>query len=352
MPPSRAYCSSLRAATAVRGSAAVPASHGTRASPTPRPQNKTPPYPGAARLCPPTMTSLPDNDTDATTRLRLTNSFLPTPDLPLTYHDCQDQSHCLLLVEPVLLPHLGHTGVTRETLPGDRPLFYPNGHKKHGLGATVRSTLYQSTSAPTLSVGTQNSCNGRQQQPPSDWAGSSAYFSLSENSSTGRSEVSAAIPAGQGGMFPTDVWGPPPTGGGTRSRTAAEWSTGCSTNVGRRTGSRKAGTGEAKRAVSRSSTTSQQKGEEFQAQQQQHDFESSTSPNQAPSEPQTSIASRTALSGLRVTPDRTGPTGFDAAGRDSEWLVERRAADQEARELLCALKHNNTRLWYLVGGRV
>lgn len=40
----------------------------------------------------------------------------------------------------------------------------------------------------------------------------------------------------------------------------------------------------------------------------------------------------------------------DAAGRDSEWLAERRAADREAKEVLGALKHYNTRLCFLVGG--
>lgn len=40
----------------------------------------------------------------------------------------------------------------------------------------------------------------------------------------------------------------------------------------------------------------------------------------------------------------------DAAGRDSEWLAERRAADREAKEVLSALKNNSARLSFLVGG--
>lgn len=42
----------------------------------------------------------------------------------------------------------------------------------------------------------------------------------------------------------------------------------------------------------------------------------------------------------------------DGAGRDSEWSTERRAANQEAVEVINALRHNNTRLWQLVGGGV
>lgn len=119
----------------------------------------------------------------------------------------QGQSHCLLLVEPVLLPNLGHTGVARETLPGDRPLFYPNGKKNCSLGATVRNAVYQSTTTrPAGAAATARqqqhggaTSNSQQlyhnhhskenerypQGPPSDWAGSSAYYTLaSENSSS------------------------------------------------------------------------------------------------------------------------------------------------------------------------
>lgn len=109
----------------------------------------------------------------------LTHSRCPTLELSQE----QGQSHCLLLVEPVLLPNLGHTGVDRETLPGDRPLFYPNGKKNCGLGAAVRNALYQSTASPRQQ---QHGGTGRSQRqgPPSDWAGSSAYYSLSSESST------------------------------------------------------------------------------------------------------------------------------------------------------------------------
>lgn len=98
------------------------------------------------------------------------------------YRKLQGQSHCLLLVEPVLLPNLGHTGVDREISPGDRPLFYPNGQKKCGMGDTVRNALYQSTTPHP--VRTVAAAAQQQQEPPSDWAGSSAYFSPSEESSS------------------------------------------------------------------------------------------------------------------------------------------------------------------------
>ncbi|CAM9448639.1 unnamed protein product, partial [Ectocarpus sp. 13 AM-2016] len=149
----------------------------------------------------------------------------------------EGQSHCFLLVEPVLLPNLGHTGVVRETLPGDRPLFYPNGFKNCTLGSTVRNALYQSTTNPsgvTATAGVRPQYYGHQQQqhaqsPPSDWAGSSAYYSLPSSDSSScyeshkpryssrekhsdEASASAAIPAGQGGRFPTDVWGTPPGG--------------------------------------------------------------------------------------------------------------------------------------------
>ena len=103
--------------------------------------------------------------------------------LDLFTHE-QGQSHCLLLVEPVLLPNLGHTGVDRETLPGDRPLFYPNGKKNCSLGGAVRNALYRSVATPQPQ---QHGGHGRQQQqqgPPSDWAGSSAYYSIPSESST------------------------------------------------------------------------------------------------------------------------------------------------------------------------
>ena len=52
-----------------------------------------------------------------------------------------------------------------------------------------------------------------------------------------------------------------------------------------------------------------------------------------------------------VGPSTIGGGGIaDVGGRDSEWLAERRAADQEARELVRALKKNSTRLDFLVSG--
>lgn len=42
----------------------------------------------------------------------------------------------------------------------------------------------------------------------------------------------------------------------------------------------------------------------------------------------------------------------DAAGRDSEWTAERRAATQEVADLLGEIRHTGNRLWHLVGGGV
>lgn len=115
-------------------------------------------------------------------------------------------------MEPVLLPNLGHTDVGRETLAGDRPLFYPNGYKNCYLGTNVRNALFQSStqhragaalateprqqfygtaSNPQQSYHDQSQGRSgcRQDEPegpPSDWAGSSAYYSLgSESNSSG-----------------------------------------------------------------------------------------------------------------------------------------------------------------------
>lgn len=135
---------------------------------------------------------------------------LPPVTFPLSFLSsrAQGQSHCLLLVEPVLLPNLGHAGVARETLPGDNPLFYPNGKKNCSLGATVRNAVYHSTTtrpAGATGIARQQQRHGgtasnsqqlyhnhhckekerHPQGPPSDWAGSSGYYTLaSENSSS------------------------------------------------------------------------------------------------------------------------------------------------------------------------
>lgn len=149
----------------------------------------------------------------------------------------QGQSHCLLLVEPVLLPDLGHTGVTRESIPGDRPFFYPNGVKNSGLGTTIRNTLFgaglgssNSLNVPPSYVGVAGGGGGGattsgtasyhhnshqnpyvlgQQLSTSDCSLStqSVHPALPEESST---VLSAPILAGRGGRTPTDVWGTPP----------------------------------------------------------------------------------------------------------------------------------------------
>lgn len=261
-------------------------------------------------------------------------------------------------MEPVLLPDLGHTGVERETLPGDRPLFYPNGYKKCGLGAKVRKALYESASAPRLSKKTLNG----QQQPPSDWAGSSAYYSLSDCSSSKRTEGSEAIPAGQGGRFPTDVWGTPRTVGATGSFQQGSWMTMPPSGIVERISAKRGRSGASKArrkltggfarknpSVNQISPQLQQQQREKQGLQSSSSFFCSTG-NLPPKDFKASTYATTSRASLASS--WIGSTGFDASGRDSEWLAERRAANQEAREVLGALKRNSTRLCFLVGDHI
>lgn len=279
--------------------------------------------------------------------------------------ELQGQSHCLLLVEPVLLPDLGHTGVTREALPGDRPLFYPNGCKNRGLGAIVRNSLYHSASAPRLTADSSKAFDRRQQQntTPSDWAArrgplSSRGSSLAENCT----ETPASdIPAGQceSLSLPPDTWENPRVAGAEGGRRKPRGTaTTSSRGAADKRPAGKHGRAEQRggRAAAKGFLAARAAGANrarLQKQQQQQPLQRSKSSNFPPGDPKHSATT----SGTITAPisdcfdyDRTAPAGLGAAGRDSEWVAERRAADAEARELLGALKRNSSRLWFLVGG--
>lgn len=263
-------------------------------------------------------------------------------------------------------------------------------------------------------------------------------FSVSHSD---EASASAAIPAGQGGRFPTDVWGTPPGGeaGVSNNGSSSRWR-----RRRRVVGTGVGGTGEARTArhpdsegtdsgsivdrrlprytgrglgpagVGGSSQESllagrtaeairtQQQQLRQQQQQQQHPRTSDSTigndknvitandrrPAAAAREEQpednapiaTGRQSREALSAASSTgtletdynnfvvptvgsrektstisdwtttnSSAVGGVFVDAAGRDSEWLAERRAADREAKDVLRALKHNSSRLSFLVG---
>ena len=284
--------------------------------------------------------------------------------------ELQGQSHCLLLVEPVLLPDLGHTGVTREALPGDRPLFYPNGCKNRGLSAIVRNSLYHSASAPRLTADSSNAFDRMQQQTtPSDWAArrrplSSRGSSLAEN----RTETpTSAIPAGQWRSLslPSDMWENPPVAGAEGGRpkpggAARTLSRGADDNKtmaqhGRAKQRRGRAVPKGLLAARAAGATRARHQEERQQQQQQQPLQRSKSSNLPLADPKHSTATSrtiTAPTSDCFDYDRVDSTRLDAAGRDSEWVAERRAADAEAREVLGTLKRNSSRLWFLVGGAV
>lgn len=232
----------------------------------------------------------------------------------------------------------------------------------------------------------------------------------------------AAVPAGQGGRFPTDVWGTPPgedTGGGhiannrqrrrrkpagssggflARQATSESFDSGSIVDrrLARYPGKQE---GERGRCSSHETLLAGRKAEVIRAQQwqQQHqhqqELQSTTSKssrgniNTIEHPPERGEASKTtdaktlqnstpttstqcSYDNLVASPahkegasstmtldwtmtdpsTREGGDSVDAAGRDSEWLAERRAADREAKEVLSALKHNSARLCFLVGG--
>ena len=279
----------------------------------------------------------------------------------------QGQSHCLLLVEPVLLPDLGHTGVTRESLPGDRPLFYPNGCKNRGLGAIVRNSLYQSDSAPRLTAESSKAFDPRQQlTTPSDWA-ARRRLSSSRGSSLAESRTETPIstnPVGQCGSLslPPEMWDNPRvagTEGGRRKpggtvRTLSRGVADRRATVKRGRAEERGG-GTAPKGFLAARAARANRARDQEQQQQEQPLQHSKWSNLPLADPKHSAAT----SGTITAPisdcfdcDRTGPAGLDAAGRDSEWVAERRAADAEARELLGTLKRNSSRLWFLVGGGV
>lgn len=239
--------------------------------------------------------------------------------------------------------------------------------------------------------------------------------------------TSAAVPAGQGGRFPTDVWGTPP--GGDEGRRFYN-----TTKNGRRRRKKNAGNGGgAGGRVMRRGPNSEsvdsgsivdrrlarypgregggrgslgesllegRKAEFVRAEQQQQ--QQQLQEKQLPSSSNNSINSITAIGHIPAegeapmavdhppqqhrtsastthskrekfvaapahnggefstttsdwttsgNPTTIGAGGIvGAAGRDSEWLAERRAADREAKEVLRALKNNSARLYFLVGG--
>lgn len=234
--------------------------------------------------------------------------------------------------------------------------------------------------------------------------------------------ASAVVPAGQGGRFPTDVWGTPPgedegrrfyntTNNGRRRRrkNAGNGGGAGAAAMGRRPNSGSVDSGsivdrrlarypgrEGGGRCSMGDSLLEGRKAEFvraeQQQQQEKELQSSSNninsitaidhtqaeeeaPTTAdhPPHQQRTVASTThntyeelvaAPAHNEVEPSTTAsdwttsgnPTATGAggiagaAGRDSEWLAERRAADREAKEVLRALKNNSARLCFLVGG--
>ena len=64
---------------------------------------------------------------------------------PCRVSDPEAEDHTRLLVEPVAVPEMGHTGVkpnvTTASTTGERPLFYPNGSRNLNLRASIRKSL-------------------------------------------------------------------------------------------------------------------------------------------------------------------------------------------------------------------
>lgn len=252
----------------------------------------------------------------------------------------------------------------------------------------------------------------RNNEAPSDWAGSSAFFSLSGSSLERTNVLAKAVPAGQGGQSPNDVWAssspkPSTKSGSSDTRTAhGAWTAlSASTKSTESHATRRQPTdlqGDHRVGKTRSGAGRTKESKEQQNRSKFHPKDPHRSPNQhrrgwhdySPSSTG-SISSRgrsagidesgylesgedpahpshtvhpmsnsshhnaqTASSGVSFdsslgwTDSNAGHFGVDTAGRDSEWAAERRAADREAREVVGALKRNSTRLWFLVGGGV
>lgn len=283
----------------------------------------------------------------------------------------QGQSHGLLLVEPVLVPDLGHTGVERATRPRDRPFFYPNGAKDYGLGARIRRALY----------GSDSSCSSGQWDPAQQYEASLASYERGDKAydrlwDTG-SLVSGPIPAGQGGKTPGDVWGTPQGIRGAQTkrmrwtstarcggRRRREESQGDSSKHSRPHG--KAGMGpRARRARPQLSHHPQVEPNDQLVRGDTEPFKSkmctpsnaniSGGPPRVESDwickPPEGIASPTETSRLSIEnkPGEASRPSFHCFERTA---IERRNADQQAKEVLGAVRRNSSRLWRLVGGGV
>lgn len=226
-----------------------------------------------------------------------------------------------------MLPDLGHTGVQREMLPSDQPLFYLDGHKTCGLGVTIRNALRESSS----SISRRNGLRGRHQRRFTSKKDESTVSSGAFYSSHGtRSEGAfAATPTGQGGRYPRNFWETP-------SET-------CSTG--------KCVSGLNPAGTLRTSTTQgcARTGDLYLGESQdQHDTIASTSRAKTT---RISATNKTRRSSNFV---RGRECGLSRGRRDSEWwterLEERRAADNEVKEVLMEVRCNNAQLWFLVGG--
>lgn len=230
-----------------------------------------------------------------------------------------------------MLPDLGHTGVQREMLPSDQPLFYLNGHKTCGLGATIRNALRESS--PSISRRNGLRCR-HQRRPTSKEDGNTVSSSPFYSSHGTRSEGAfAATPTEQCGRYPRNVWETPPKACNTGKCVSSLNSAG---NLSTPTTQGCARTGDLNLVES----------------QNQHDI--IASPLRAKTT-RTSAANKRRWSSNLV---RVRKDGLCRGRWDSEWSterreerrVERRAADKEAMEVLRAMRCNNARLWFLVGG--
>ena len=268
-----------------------------------------------------------------------------------TIHNAQGQSHCLLLVEPVILPDLGHTGVRREILPDDHPIFYMDGHKSCGLSATVHKALYESTCNRK-----QKELGDRDQQLSLEQSDSSVCTTPFDYPSRmgSEDEVGAITKGHQGGKFPSDV--SEETRLGVRD-TRKHRSGMISTN---KTSSSTLGhveceEGGGQRSLSENTAARlQRSGTLLIKSQQQHQqpvthSEGDTSAlafGAETSRARTTSHKKSSAPGWRRQDELRG------GGRDSEWSKERRAADQEAREVLGAVRQNSLMMSFLVGGGI
>lgn len=295
-------------------------------------------------------------------------------------------------------------------MPGDRPFFYPNGHKNCGLGTTIRNTLFGAGG----SGGAYHHNAHAGVQPALNWSGeSSGYASLSDSSSL----LSRPIPAGRGGRTPADVWDAPRWGPGVGkgrlegARASARKpqrngdaiiTPSSSSDKGMGTGRPEEGPWDGAKEGDLAPGTKKQhhhhrlqqrrvkrqehwvKGKDGSHRRHHHGgFEGTDKPSWSRRSSASTVNTHTMNSAgwpAKTASDagfaKAGDTTFlaagidsststsnglrgrdgglivDAAGRDSEWTAERRAASREAAELLGEIRHNSTRLWQLVGGGV